>query len=79
MAFTNIINDAFPNAKGCKTEAGAFARIKRAQDCFSSEDFNQLRFFVLQRPDGTYIAVCSIGSVPHAISSLIHLNICVIN
>lgn len=55
-----LINEMFPNANATKTHKGAMARITRYFEAAGGEnntDLSSVKFSVVQRPDGLFLAV----------------------
>lgn len=71
------LSTMFPNASGTKTYAGAAARLAKVQTFLDS---NNVVHCVVQRPDGTFIAVAVLHDRNSwCVSAFTSANICVTN
>lgn len=52
-----LLNTLFPNAKGTKTEAGAYKRIEKVRENIHEDDARFIRYAVVRRPDDTFVAI----------------------
>lgn len=81
---TRLINEMFPDHKGCKGPSGARRRINRfmavADESNLGEEMRRIAFAIVQRPDKTYMAVAFLAyDLGHWTNSLIHSKVCVTN
>lgn len=77
-----LINTMFPDHKGCKTQAGAQSRLDAAKPLLDHVEIQgTVHTAVLQRPDGTWIAVAILGSrsIGGLALQLINYKVCVCN
>jgi len=81
-----ILNHRFDEAPSTKTHAGAMKRItdhlQRFEDDESgfADELRRINYFVLQRPDGRYVAVATLRyDEGHWSMSLMSAKICVTN